>query len=777
MNVFSSAGTPAFKMLENLNEHVLVPPVQEFLAHGGEMGVLISAQDWTASPLGAPAGWPRTLKSMLATILSSPQPIIMGWGPDLLSFFNDSYRPMLVHRFDGLSGRPAAEQWAGAWDELEPIAQKALGGEGSHYENMPFALTRNGNRELTWWTLSFIPFRDDEGAVVGIYCFPNETTQNVLVEQRRAQEQKRQAFRVELGDALRDAVDPKSLMMIAAEKLGVYLQAACVGYGEIDALGERLLIQHHWKAESSPSVVGTHRLDIYGPAMIAALRAGRTVAVNDTASDPLASVEPCDAACGSIGIGIRAFVDAPLVKNGRLAAIFFVIDSRPRLWTHDEKELVSEVADRAWSSLDRLRAELDVRHMNRTLDQRATELLRTENAMRQSQKLEALGQLTGGVAHDFNNLLAVISSSVELLRSNKLPAERYGHYLDVIYDTVGRAVKLTSQLLAFARQQPLSPEVFDVDLKVQGVVDLVRPLMGKQVNILHQPCGQNPCFAEADINQFETALVNLAVNARDAMNANGQLIIKVQEVDRVPAGLGRSPRSGAFIAISVSDTGCGIASEKLEMIFEPFYTTKEAGKGTGLGLSQVFGFAKQSGGDVDVKSGLGKGSVFTLYLSRVESIPTPKAWLEFSEEQDADGEGLGVLVVEDNETLAQMTCEILDTLGYRTVWAASAAAALVLLAGGSARFDLVFSDVVMPGMNGIEFGEQVRKRYPGLPVVLTSGYNAVMAEQGRHGFELILKPYTTDTLVGVFRKVIAEQLLPPLLSAPETGQKRKKPVQ
>ena len=391
------------------------------------------------------------------------------------------------------------------------------------------------------------------------------------------------------------------------------------------------------------------------------------------------------------------------------------------------------------------------------LDQRTFELLRTENALRQSQKLEALGQLTGGVAHDFNNLLAVISSSVELLRHDRLPVEQRGRYLDRIFDTVGRAAKLTSQLLAFARQQPLSPEVFNVDQQVQVVVDLVRPLMGSQVQIHHEPCGDKACFSEADINQFETALVNLAVNARDAMNAKGRLTIEVQKVDNVPAGPGRERRSGDFVAISVTDTGCGIAAEKFEVIFEPFYTTKEVGKGTGLGLSQVFGFAKQSGGEIAVRSELGSGTVFTLFLARTESLPIPQA-LAAPPEQHADELGMDVLVVEDNEMLAQMTCELLSTLGYRTTWAANAAAGLELLAEDAGRFDLVFSDVIMPGMSGIEFGELVRKRYPGLPVVLTSGYNEVMAERGRHGFELIQKPYVSDTLVRVFRKAIAEQM-------------------
>ncbi|CDS48991.1 two-component hybrid sensor and regulator [Polaromonas sp. CG9_12] len=293
--------------------------------------------------------------------------------------------------------------------------------------------------------------------------------------------------------------------------------------------------------------------------------------------------------------------------------ILFVINPRPRVWTLDEKALVEEVAERTWASLQRLQTELDLREVNRALQQRTTELLRTETALRQSQKLKALGQLTGGVAHDFNNLLAVISSSVELLRSDKLPGERRGRYLDMIFDTVGRAVKLTSQLLAFARQQPLSPEVFDVDLQVQGVVDLVRPLMGSQVLVDLQPRSKTACFARADISQFETALVNLAVNARDAMNAKGLLTLKVHAVNSIPAGPGHDRRMGDFIAISMTDTGCGIAHDKLEAIFEPFYTTKEVGKGTGLGLSQVFGFTKQSGGEVEVSSTLGSGSVFTLY--------------------------------------------------------------------------------------------------------------------------------------------------------------------
>lgn len=729
--------------------------VPDFLANGGEMGALINAQDWRGTALGLPVTWPPALKSMLATLLGSPQPMIMGWGPSFISFFNDSYRHILGSRFNGLSGRPAAEQWADYWVEIGPIANKALGGQGAYYEDMPLTITRKGFRERTWWTLTFLPFRDEASHVAGVYCLLIETTEKLQAAQHKAKAQKQQAFQVEISDALRDVVEPEPMIRLAAQKLGQHLNAAGVCYGEIDETGECIDVVQAWSDGRSFCLPGIHRLDACGPALVAVLRSGHTVVVGDTDADPLtdgSAGTAGDSSCSPIQAG--AFMGSPLIMNGRLAVVLFVMDSRPRVWLDSEKALVEEVVARTWASRQRLLAEKNLRLTNAMLEQRTTELLRSETALRQSQKLEALGQLTGGVAHDFNNLLGIINASVELLCSHQLPAEHCDYYLALIRETVGRAVKLTGQLLAFARQQPLTPEVFDVDRQVQSVIDLIKPLMGAQVEILHQPCARQGLFALADISQFETALLNLAVNARDAMNAHGQFAITVQKVDRIPAGRGRGPRQGDFVAISASDTGCGIAPEKLETIFEPFYTTKEVGRGTGLGLSQVFGFAKQSGGEVNVRSEPGKGSVFTLYLPSAERAVEPQA--PAAPPPAISCHGTGVLVVEDNEALAQITCEILEVLDYRPVWAANAAAALKLLAHDAGRFGLVFSDVVMPGMSGIEFGEQVRRLYPGLPVVLTSGYNSVMADQGKHGFELVLKPYTSDTVSRVFRQAIAD---------------------
>ena len=613
------------------------------------MGALISAHDWHKTQLGALEDWPSCLKCTLATILGSSKPMYVLWGPDLLLFFNDAYAPMLGARREGATGQPFVKVWPELWAEFEPIISKALGTQGCNYENMALTLTRNGYPEPTWWTFSYLPLRDDRGVVVGAHCITLETTEQVRAHKRRAADHKRQTFWDALSDALRAASDSHALMAVAAQQLGQHLQASCVGYAQMDKAGEYAAIAQDWTSQGFLSTVGTHLLDDFGPLMAAKLRTGRTVTVNDIAHDPLITGPSYPAAY--LGSGKKAFIGVPLVKNERFAALFFVLSAAPRVWTDAERALVEEVAERTWSFLQRLQAELNLRQTNNALDQRTTELLRSENALRQSQKLEALGQLTGGVAHDFNNLLAVISVSAELLRSSALPAVQRGRSLDLIFNTVARATKLTGQLLAFARQQPLSPEVFDVNHHVQGVLDLVRPLMGGRVkigldiglDIDHRRC----CFAEADINQFETALVNLAVNARDAMQANGQITIEVRPVDSVPGSLGADRRLGEFIAISVSDTGCGIASEKLETIFEPFYTTKEVGKGTGLGLSQVFGFAKQSGGEIGVTSELGEGSVFTLYLVRASA---PAQQMPAS---SADAPGIAVLVVEDNEVLGR----------------------------------------------------------------------------------------------------------------------------
>src|SRR6266436_5193895 len=308
-----------------------------------------------------------------------------------------------------------------------------------------------------------------------------------------------------------------------------------------------------------------------------------------------------------------------------------------------------------------------------------TERRRGEEALRQSQKMEAIGQLTGGVAHDFNNLLTIVRSASDFLRRRDLPEERRRRYIDAISETVERASKLTAQLLAFARRQPLKPQVFNVGAQVENVAQLIRPLVGGRIRI-EVRIDDPDCFAIADIAQFETTLINLAVNGRDAMDDEGQLTINVKKVGTIPALRAQSARSGDFIAISLTDTGTGIAPDHIEAIFEPFFTTKEVGKGTGLGLSQAFGFAKQSDGDIEVTSTVGKGSTFTIYLPRAMAPTAEVEAAATGSESATTGRGYRVLVVEDNDEVGQFSMELLEDLGYSVKRVANADAALAILA-------------------------------------------------------------------------------------------------
>lgn len=377
-----------------------------------------------------------------------------------------------------------------------------------------------------------------------------------------------------------------------------------------------------------------------------------------------------------------------------------------------------------------------------------------QDALAQAQKMDAVGQLTGGIAHDFNNLLTVIRSAADFLRRPHLDEEKRRRYVDAIADTADRGAKLTGQLLAFARRQPLKPETFNVSEKVAGVGEMLRSLLGSRT-ILHVEQPTEPLFAQADVAQFETALLNLAVNARDAMDGQGRLSLAVRSAQAIPPVRHHEERLGNYVAVSIADNGSGISAENLKRVFEPFFTTKAVGKGTGLGLSQVFGFAKQSGGDVVVESEERVGTTFTIYLKAVESEVNAEPATVITG-PSAKISGARVLVVEDNADVGHFAAGMLEDLGYLTTLVQDGQAALTMLTDRSAEFDVVFTDVIMPGMTGVQLGQEIQRLYPGLPVVLTSGYSHVLAQEGRHGFDLLQKPYSVETMAQVLRRAIHE---------------------
>lgn len=359
-----------------------------------------------------------------------------------------------------------------------------------------------------------------------------------------------------------------------------------------------------------------------------------------------------------------------------------------------------------------------------------------EGALRQAQRMEAIGQLTGGVAHDFNNILMIVKGNVHRLRRDIKDAKLI-RKLDMIETASQRGENLTRQLLAFSRRQNLTPSVIDLAQRVREFRSLLAPSLRGDIEI-RTDVPSTITAVRVDVSELELAVLNLAVNARDAMPNGGTIEIGVRPVT-LRGEAAYDKLQGEFVALSVADTGSGIAPEVIARIFEPFFTTKDVGKGTGLGLSQVYGFAKQSGGTVTVWSRLGIGTTFTLYLPRSREVPQRS---EPVRADDAATEEAGsVLVVEDNTEVADIATALLNELGYRVTRVGSALAAQDLLRDGE-RFDLVFSDVVMPGgMNGVELAHAIRKDYPDLPVVLTTGYFNALDKPLPRGLPVLRKPY------------------------------------
>ena len=392
----------------------------------------------------------------------------------------------------------------------------------------------------------------------------------------------------------------------------------------------------------------------------------------------------------------------------------------------------------------------------RRLHEEAERREAAEGALRQAQRLEAIGQLTGGVAHDFNNLLMIVGGSVQRLR-RELTDPKHARLLDMITTAAQRGESLTRQLLTFARRQTLTPSVIDLKERLPELKEMLGRSLGGDIET-EVIAPKDSCAVKVDASELELALLNLAVNARDAMPNGGRLAITARPVllkgKAVEEGL-----RGEFVAIRVADTGTGIAPDVLPHVVEPFFTTKEVGKGTGLGLSQVYGFARQSGGTATISSTLGKGTVITLYLPRTREAP---AAAPSTAEMEAPARHAGaVLLVEDYEAVAEVANSYFQQLGYVVKQAASAQQALELLEN-EPGVDLVFSDILMPGvMNGLDLALAVRARFPGLPVLLCTGFSRSAQDAVRQGFIVVQKPFDLTALQQALHEVRHPQKAPP----------------
>ncbi|HET7885575.1 MAG TPA: PAS domain S-box protein, partial [Bradyrhizobium sp.] len=382
-----------------------------------------------------------------------------------------------------------------------------------------------------------------------------------------------------------------------------------------------------------------------------------------------------------------------------------------------------------------------------------TEKQAAEAQLRQAQKMDAVGQLTGGVAHDFNNILTVITGTIGILADAVTTDPQLSAIAKMIDDAAERGASLTKHLLAFARRQPLQPREIDVNALVIETTKLLRPTLGEHIQINPQ-LAQDAWPALVDPNQLTTAILNLSLNARDAMPGGGKLVIETGNVylDDSYAAMNRDVVVGNYVMVAVSDTGTGISPENLERVFDPFFTTKEVGKGTGLGLSMVFGFVKQSNGHIKIYSEIGHGTTVKIYLPRATGLSdTP---VESLASNSIEGGDETILVVEDDALVRRYVITQIQSLGYKTLEASRASEALKII-DGPGKIDLLFTDVIMPGtMNGRQLVDAALVRRPGLKTLFTSGYteNAIV-HHGRldTGVLLLAKPYRKSDLARMIR--------------------------
>jgi PAS domain S-box-containing protein len=680
-----------------------------FLTGGGLMGERIAAYDWSATKLGPIAAWPAALRTTLGTVLNSKFPTYVCWGPDLIGFHNDAYLPIVGTK--DVLGLPFREAWGESWATVGPIAERAYAGEASYYEDLPVTSERLGYPAQHHYTFSYSPVRDEDGRVGGILCTVFETTPKVqaIDELRRLNESLSHQVAAH-------AVDRDRLWRISPDVMA----AASLATGRFLTVNPAFTECFGWTAEEATT---RPFMDMVHP---------------DNREDVARHMQILAAGTPLVNYETRV-----LHKGGSYRWVQWTISPEGELLYGVARDITAE------------------KHQ-------ADALRQAEDALRQSQKMEAVGQLTGGLAHDFNNMLAGVAGHLELMKlrlrmgqTGDLPTR-----IDAALGVTQRAAALTHRLLAFSRRQALDPKPTSVNALVESMTDLVKRSAGPAITLRTQ---LQPALwtTLCDPNQLESALLNLANNARDAMPEGGAIVIETENAVIAPLQAGRygDLKPGEYVLVTVRDSGAGMPPDVLARAFDPFFTTKPMGQGTGLGLSMVYGFARQSGGQVRIDSIPGQGTEVRLLLPRLAAaMPAP---------QDVDGDaplpaasrkGL-VLVVDDEADIRNVMAEVLRLQGYTVMEAADAPQALRQLQergqerGRGGRPDMLVTDVGLPnGMNGRQLADQVRMLWPQIPVLLVTGYaeSTVMRNETLPAqMELLTKPFAMTALAAKVGAMLA----------------------
>ena len=674
-----------------------------FFDGGGQMGAMMRAHDWSTSPLGRPDTWPRSLRTVVRLMLASKFPMFLAWGPDLGFLYNDSYAPILGAKHPQALGRPFQEIWNEIWADILPFIQTALSGQATWVENLPLQMNRHGYEEQTYFTFSYSPAFDDEGHIAGMFCTCTETTGQKTAEDSLRKLNETLETEVVARTAKRDRMwetSPDLLLVI-----------------DFDGVFRR--VNPAWTL-----VLG------YAPDELVGYHVNEFVVPEDHGK----TTEAYELAAAG---GWPTIENTYRHKDGSTRRISWVAAPTESVIFATGRDVT---ADR----------------------ERTAELAQALEALRQAQKMEAVGQLTGGLAHDFNNLLAGISGSLELMqvRQQQGRFNDVERYMAAAQGAAKRAAALTHRLLAFSRRQTLDPKPTNVNSLVAGMQELIQRTVGP--SILIEVVGLSGLWpALVDPSQLENSLLNLCINARDAMPDGGRITIETANrwLDERAAKKQDIPE-GQYLSVCVTDTGTGMPPEVVARVFEPFFTTKPIGAGTGLGLSMIFGFAQQSGGQVRVYSEVAKGTTVCIYF--------PRHYGEVSADDHSDRpkmlprseQGETVLVVDDESTIRMLVADILEELGYTAIEAGDSAAGLKVLQS-DVRIDLLVTDVGLPGgMNGRQMADAARVGRPDLKVLFITGYAENSLLTNGHlapGMAVLTKPFPVETMAARIRSMIVKQ--------------------
>ena len=569
----------------------------------------------------------------------------------------------------------------------------------------------------------------------------------------------RHAFMLELSDALRGN-DTNTALNNACALMGRFFGVSRVGYGHLDPIEDVFDYSVCWTDEQAQPLLGRVPAHAFGIKIVAKLSAGETVVVGDLQTDPLSDEEETRSTARAVDT--RAILVVPFVRAGRLRTIVYLNDRPVRHWQAGEIAFMEEVAERTRQVIERDEAEAALRALNATLEARVeartAELRAAEEALRQAQKMEAIGQLTGGIAHDFNNLLQGITGSLDLVQ-RRISQGRLGdldRFITGAMASANRAAALTHRLLAFARRQPLDPRPVHLNPLVGSMEELLRRTLGERID-LELKLVEDLWLTHCDANQLESAILNLAINARDAMPEGGGLAIATQnrQINDATAAAHTDRSAGDYVCISVSDTGTGMDAGTIARAFEPFFTTKPIGQGTGLGLSMIYGFARQSDGYVEIESAPSCGTTVHLCLPRFEGEAGEEAAADANRGASAET-GETVLVIEDEPVVRGLVVEVMADLGYRVMEAADGPQGLAIVQSAQ-NIDLVITDVGLPGLNGRQVADAARALRPKLKVLFMTGYaeNAALAAGSLDArMAIITKPFVMEELASRVREII-----------------------